>query len=104
MPDKSEATRLWAAVEKALASSSTRSHRDFNGAHDFNAAELERLACDRMLRAGPGGRAIAGLREPGARSRRWIRRRSGRSAARAPHVLDSRQTPTASTMSPSRSA
>ena len=65
MPDKSEATRLWAAVEKSpgleLYYGVTA---DFNGAHDLNAAELERLAAIGMLRAGPGGRAIAGLREP----------------------------------------
>jgi hypothetical protein len=37
---------------------------DFNGAFDLGAAELSRLAEAGMLRAGPGGRAIAGLREP----------------------------------------
>ena len=65
MPDKSEASRLWAAVEKTpgieLYGGVTA---DFNGAHDLNASELERLAVIGMLRAGPGGRAIAGLREP----------------------------------------
>jgi hypothetical protein len=37
---------------------------DFNGAQDLGPAELARLAGIGMLRAGPGGRAIAGLREP----------------------------------------
>ena len=65
MPDKSEATRLWAAVEKSPGLELYQGvTADFNGAHDLNAAELERLAAIGMLRAGPGGRAIAGLREP----------------------------------------
>jgi hypothetical protein len=37
---------------------------DFNGAFDLDAGELERLAKIGMLRVGPGGRAVVGLREP----------------------------------------
>jgi len=37
---------------------------DFNGARDLDAAELERLGSIGMLRAGPGGRAVVGLRDP----------------------------------------
>jgi GNAT superfamily N-acetyltransferase len=65
MPDRSDATKLWAAVEKSPGLELYRGvTADFNGAHDLNAVELQRLAAIGMLRAGPGGRAIAGLREP----------------------------------------
>jgi len=37
---------------------------DFNGARDLGSAELARLAENGMLRVGPGGRAVAGLRRP----------------------------------------
>ena len=37
---------------------------DFNGAPDLNPTELGRLADEGHLRAGPGGRSIATLREP----------------------------------------
>ena len=35
-----------------------------NGARDLSAEELERLAAGGLIRVGPGGRAIALLREP----------------------------------------
>jgi len=45
MPDPSEATRLWAAVEKSPGIELYRGvTADFNGAYDLGAAELERLA------------------------------------------------------------
>jgi hypothetical protein len=37
---------------------------DLNGARDLDAGELERLARQGLLRLGPGGRAVAILREP----------------------------------------
>jgi hypothetical protein len=37
---------------------------DLNGARDFDANELVRLAQNGMVRLGPGGRALAVLREP----------------------------------------
>ncbi|HEY4915168.1 MAG TPA: GNAT family N-acetyltransferase [Candidatus Dormibacteraeota bacterium] len=65
MPDPTEARKVWTGVEK---SSGVELYHgvsaDFNGARDMDAAELERLAQAGMLRIGPGGRAIAGLREP----------------------------------------
>jgi GNAT superfamily N-acetyltransferase len=65
MPDPSEAGKLWAAAEKSPGTELYRGvTADFNGAHDLNASELERLASIGMLRAGPGGRAVVGLREP----------------------------------------
>ena len=65
MPDPSEAARLWAAVEKSPGIELYRGvTADFNGAYDLGAAELERLASIGMLRAGPGGRAVVGLRDP----------------------------------------
>lgn len=65
IPDPSEAGKLWAAIATTpgieLWGGVTA---DFNGAHDLNADELARLAGAGMLRAGPGGKAIVGLREP----------------------------------------
>jgi GNAT superfamily N-acetyltransferase len=65
IPDPSEGEKLWTAVAQTpgieLWGGVTA---DFNGAHDLGASELSRLAGIGMLRAGPGGRAIAGLREP----------------------------------------
>ena len=65
IPDPSEAKKLWSAVSTSpgleLYGGVTA---DFNGARDLDAAELERLARIGMLRAGPGGRAVAGLRDP----------------------------------------
>jgi GNAT superfamily N-acetyltransferase len=65
MPDPSEAARLWPAVEKSPGIELFHGiSADFNGAHDLDAAELERLAKIGMLRAGPGGRAVLGMRDP----------------------------------------
>ena len=65
MPDESASAKLWAAVEKSPGIELYRGlTADFNGARDLNVAELERLASIGMLRAGPGGRAVVGLREP----------------------------------------
>ena len=65
IPTADEADKLWAAIAPSpgieLWGGVTA---DFNGAQDLASAELSRLAGIGMLRAGPGGRAIAGLREP----------------------------------------
>jgi GNAT superfamily N-acetyltransferase len=65
MPDASEARRLWPAIDKTPGVELYHGvPADFNGARDMDADELERLAKIGMLRVGPGGRAIAALREP----------------------------------------
>ena len=65
IPDPAEAEKLWKVIAVSpgieLWGGVTA---DYNGAHDLGPAELARLAETGMLRAGPGGRAIAGLREP----------------------------------------
>jgi N-acetylglutamate synthase-like GNAT family acetyltransferase len=65
IPDPAEAEKLWAGIAGSpgleLWGGVTA---DFQGAQDLAAAELSRLAGIGKLRAGPGGRAIAGLREP----------------------------------------
>lgn len=65
IPGSQQAEKLWSAIAGSpgleLYGGVTA---DFNGAHDLGAEELARLAETGMLRAGPGGRAIAGLREP----------------------------------------
>jgi GNAT superfamily N-acetyltransferase len=65
IPDASEAEKLWTGIAASpgieLWGGVTA---DFQGAKDLGAAELSRLAGIGMLRSGPGGRAIAGLREP----------------------------------------
>jgi N-acetylglutamate synthase-like GNAT family acetyltransferase len=65
IPDPAEAEKMWKAIATSpgieLWGGVTA---DFNGAYDLSPAELARLAGIGMLRAGPGGRAIAGLREP----------------------------------------
>jgi GNAT superfamily N-acetyltransferase len=65
MPEPAEAETLWPGIAASpgieLWGGVTA---DFNGAHDLGSAELSRLAGLGMLRVGPGGRAIAGLREP----------------------------------------
>ena len=65
MPDPSEARKLWPATEKTPGIELYNGViPDFNGARNMDAAELERLASIGMLRVGPGGRALAALREP----------------------------------------
>ena len=65
IPDPSEAGRLWSVVKKSPGIEMYRGvTADFNGARDLNATELERLATTGMLRAGPGGRAVVGMRDP----------------------------------------
>ena len=65
MPDPDEARKLWPAVEKTPGAELYHGvPADFNGARDMDADELERLARIGMLRVGPGGRALAALREP----------------------------------------
>ena len=63
IPDPSESERLWSAISNSpgleLYSGVAA---DMTGAHNLRAAELARLAGLGMLRAAPGGRAIAGLR------------------------------------------
>jgi N-acetylglutamate synthase-like GNAT family acetyltransferase len=65
IPEPAEAEKMWAKIAASpgieLWGGVTA---DFNGAHDLGPQELGRLAGAGMLRAGPGGRAIAGLREP----------------------------------------
>jgi N-acetylglutamate synthase-like GNAT family acetyltransferase len=65
IPGPSEAEKLWAGVAGSpgieLWGGVTA---DFQGAQDLGAKELSRLAGIGMLRSGPGGRAIVGLREP----------------------------------------
>jgi len=65
MPDPIEAVKLWPSVERSPGIELYNGVvPDFNGAHDLGAAELQRLAAIGMLRVGPGGRAIVGMREP----------------------------------------
>ena len=65
IPDAAEAEKLWAGLASnpgiELWGGVTA---DFQGAQDLGPAELSRLAGIGMLRSGPGGRAIVGLREP----------------------------------------
>lgn len=65
IPDGSEAGALWSVV---AASKGIELYGgvvpDMNGARDLNAQELERLARAGQVRVGPGGRAVALLREP----------------------------------------
>jgi len=65
MPDPSEAVKLWAGIEKSPGLELYQGVvPDFNGARDLEPEELKRLATIGMLRVGPGGRAIVGMREP----------------------------------------
>jgi len=65
MPDPSEARKAWPAIETSPGIALYHGvSADFNGARDVDADELERLAKIGMLRVGPGGRALAALREP----------------------------------------
>ncbi|HVS47640.1 MAG TPA: GNAT family N-acetyltransferase [Candidatus Dormibacteraeota bacterium] len=69
MPDPLEAGKLWPGMENSPGIELYHGVvPDFNGARDLGAAELKRLATIGMLRAGPGGRAIVGLREPWGQS------------------------------------
>lgn len=65
IPDPSEAPKLWSMV---AASKGVELYGgvspDMNGAHDLDAREIERLAREGLVRAGPGGRALALLRQP----------------------------------------
>jgi GNAT superfamily N-acetyltransferase len=65
IPGPSEAEKLWAGIATSpgieLWGGVTA---DFQGAQDLGAQELARLAGIGMLRSGPGGRAIVGLRQP----------------------------------------
>ena len=65
IPGPSEADKLWASIDGSpgleLWGGVTA---DFRGARDLGPAELARLAGIGMLRSGPGGRAIAALRDP----------------------------------------
>ncbi|MFI5282742.1 MAG: GNAT family N-acetyltransferase [Candidatus Dormibacterales bacterium] len=65
IPDAAAAKRLWPFV---AASPGIELYGgispDLNGARDLSADELERLAQAGMLRLGPGGRAVAAMREP----------------------------------------
>ena len=65
MPTPEDAEKLW---PKIAASPGIELYHgvmaDFNGARDLGAAELARLAEIGMLRVGPGGLAVAGLRRP----------------------------------------
>ncbi|MEA2644093.1 MAG: hypothetical protein QOG08_1119 [Chloroflexota bacterium] len=65
IPGPSEAEKLWAGIATSpgieLWGGVTA---DFQGAQDLGAKELARLAGIGMLRSGPGGRAIVGLRQP----------------------------------------
>jgi GNAT superfamily N-acetyltransferase len=65
IPAAAEAEKLWPMVAKSPGIELFNDvMADFNGARDINAAELARLAETGMLRVGPGGRAVAGLRRP----------------------------------------
>jgi GNAT superfamily N-acetyltransferase len=65
IPEPGEAKKLWSRIAASpgleLWGGVTA---DFNGARDLGHEELSRLAETGMLRAGPAGAAIAGLREP----------------------------------------
>jgi GNAT superfamily N-acetyltransferase len=65
IPDPLEARKAWPAIEKSPGIDLYHGvSADFNGARDMDADELDRLARIGMLRVGPGGRALAALREP----------------------------------------
>ena len=69
IPDAAEAGRLWAAISASAGLELYHGvSADFNGARDLGAEELARLAASGMLRVGPGGRALVGLREPWAQN------------------------------------
>jgi GNAT superfamily N-acetyltransferase len=65
IPDVTEAKRLWASVAASQGFDLYRAiNPDLNGARDLDETELARLARAGQLRVGPGGRAVAMLRDP----------------------------------------
>ena len=65
MPDAAEAKRLWPALATSPGLELYGGiSPDMNGARDLDVDEIERLARTGHLRLGPGGRAVALLREP----------------------------------------
>jgi GNAT superfamily N-acetyltransferase len=69
IPSADEAPRLWAAIAGSAGLDLYHGvSADFHSAHDLDAGELARLSRAGMLRAAPGGRAIAGLRDSWASS------------------------------------
>lgn len=65
MPEAAEARKLWPFVASSRGIELYGGvSPDLNGARDLDATELERLARSGLLRVGPGGRALALLREP----------------------------------------
>jgi hypothetical protein len=63
MPEPAEAEKLWPAIASSRGFDLYHGvSADFNGARDLGSVELTRLAETGMLRVGPGGRAVAGLR------------------------------------------
>jgi GNAT superfamily N-acetyltransferase len=65
IPPAAEAEKLWPMVARSPGIGLFSGvMADFNGARDLSATELGRLAETGMLRVGPGGRAVAGLRRP----------------------------------------
>jgi hypothetical protein len=69
IPDAPEAKRLWPSVEQSPGVELYAGvNPDLNGARDLGPDELERLARGGLLRLGPGGRAVAALRQPWARN------------------------------------
>jgi GNAT superfamily N-acetyltransferase len=69
IPGAEEANRLWQALEGSSGIGLYHGvNPDMNGARDLDEEELIRLARHGLLRAGPGGRALVGLREPWGRN------------------------------------
>jgi hypothetical protein len=69
MPEPDEARTLWPRIAGSPGIELYHGvSPDFNGAHDLGPDELARLATLGMLRVGPGGAALVGLREPWGRN------------------------------------
>jgi GNAT superfamily N-acetyltransferase len=69
IPDAPEAKRLWPSIAQSPGIELYAGvNPDLNGARDLGPDELERLAGHGLLRLGPGGRALAALRQPWARN------------------------------------
>ena len=65
IPEPAEARKLWPALQSSPGVELYAGIvPDMNGARDLRAEELERLAAGGLIRVGPGGLAIALLREP----------------------------------------